>query len=149
MFFYGSPCTCGRWSEMKQAQVTKMTGTMAQLERDVQPGRWEDGVADEEVSQRWGSSRRSFRVCAWRGQQSRWLHFVFLADIVFVFFVCVCVCFSFCVSVGSSEVWTRVCLCEKGERRCVVSGVSPLEQRRRATTVGPVGGWKAFKCYST
>lgn len=34
---------------MKQAQVTGMTSTMAQLERDVQPGRWPEGVPDEEA----------------------------------------------------------------------------------------------------
>lgn len=39
-----------RWSEMKQAQVDEMASTAARLERDLQPGRWDDGVSDEEAS---------------------------------------------------------------------------------------------------
>lgn len=42
--------TKSRWSEMKQAQVDEMTSTAARLERDLQPGRWDDGGSDEEAS---------------------------------------------------------------------------------------------------
>lgn len=34
---------------MKQAQVTEMLTTAAKIERDVQSGRWEESVSDEEV----------------------------------------------------------------------------------------------------
>lgn len=35
---------------MKQAQVTEMVAYTARLEREFQPGRWEEGVPDDEVS---------------------------------------------------------------------------------------------------
>ena len=35
---------------MKQAQVDEMASTAARLERDLHPGRWDDGVSDEEVT---------------------------------------------------------------------------------------------------
>ncbi|CAM9621685.1 unnamed protein product [Scytosiphon promiscuus] len=49
--FLGEGVTAGlsRWSEMKKAQVDAMMSTAARLERDLQPGRWEEGVPDEEV----------------------------------------------------------------------------------------------------
>ncbi|CAM9321032.1 unnamed protein product [Ascophyllum nodosum] len=49
--FLGESIVSGysRWSEMKQAQVTEMIAYMARLERDSQPGRWEESVPDDEV----------------------------------------------------------------------------------------------------
>lgn len=35
---------------MKQAQLDEMSRTAARLERDLQPGRWDDSVPDEEAS---------------------------------------------------------------------------------------------------
>ncbi|CAN0445150.1 unnamed protein product [Ectocarpus sp. 12 AP-2014] len=49
--FLGERVTSGltRWSQMKEAQVDEMMSTATRLERDLQPGRWDEGVADEEV----------------------------------------------------------------------------------------------------
>ncbi|CAM9351130.1 unnamed protein product [Pylaiella littoralis] len=49
--FLGEGVTAGlsRWSEMKKAQLNAMTSTASRLERDLQPGRWDEGVPDEEV----------------------------------------------------------------------------------------------------
>lgn len=34
---------------MKEAQVDEMKGTVAGIERNLQPGRWEEGASDEEA----------------------------------------------------------------------------------------------------
>lgn len=35
---------------MKQAQIDEIASTAARLERDLQPGRWDDGASAEEAS---------------------------------------------------------------------------------------------------
>ncbi|CAB1099958.1 unnamed protein product [Ectocarpus sp. CCAP 1310/34] len=57
--FLGERVTSGltRWSQMKKAQLDEMISTATRLERDLQPGRWDEAVADEEASFVLGSEK--------------------------------------------------------------------------------------------